>query len=141
MLTHVCLFYDSMDLSPPGSSCLWNFPGKKTGVGFHFLFQGIFLTEGSNPRLRRWQGYSSALRHLGSSVGAPWFKYEGASSGRFVSSRPCSERTGKAGCNPRPVLLTRPALRHSAMKTAPGGALSMSTDTSFTVRRLKWGNT
>ena len=26
----------------------WNFPGKKTGVGCHFLLQGIFLTQGLN---------------------------------------------------------------------------------------------
>ena len=25
--------------------CLWNFPGKNTGVGFHFLLQGIFPTQ------------------------------------------------------------------------------------------------
>ena len=31
--------------------CPWNFPGKITGVGCHFLFQGIFLTQGSNPHL------------------------------------------------------------------------------------------
>ena len=31
--------------------CSWDFPGKNTGVGCHFLFQGIFLTQGSNPRL------------------------------------------------------------------------------------------
>ena len=24
--------------------CTWNFPGKNTGVGCHFLLQGIFLT-------------------------------------------------------------------------------------------------
>ena len=35
---------DPMEYSPPGSSCLWDFPGKNTGVGCHFLFQGIFLT-------------------------------------------------------------------------------------------------
>ena len=28
--------------------CPWNFPGKSTGVGCHFLLQGIFLTQGSN---------------------------------------------------------------------------------------------
>ena len=33
----------------PGSSCPWDFPGKYTGVGCHFLFQRIFLTHGSNP--------------------------------------------------------------------------------------------
>ena len=31
--------------------CLWDFPGKSTGVGCHFLLQGIFLTQGSNPGL------------------------------------------------------------------------------------------
>ena len=31
--------------------CSWDFPGNNTGVSCHFLFQGIFLTQGSNPRL------------------------------------------------------------------------------------------
>ena len=34
---------DPMDCSP------WNSLGKSTGVGCHFLLQGIFLTQGSNP--------------------------------------------------------------------------------------------
>ena len=42
---------DSMDCSPPGSSVHGNFPGKSAGVGCHFLFQGIFLTQGLNPSL------------------------------------------------------------------------------------------
>ena len=29
--------------------CPWDSPGKNTGVGSHFLLQGIFLTQGSNP--------------------------------------------------------------------------------------------
>ena len=29
----------------------WNSPGKNTGVGCHFLLQGIFPTQGSNPGL------------------------------------------------------------------------------------------
>ena len=29
----------------------WDFPGKNTGVGLHFLLQGIFLTQGSNLHL------------------------------------------------------------------------------------------
>ena len=28
--------------------CPWDFPGRNTGVGGHFLLQGIFLTRGSN---------------------------------------------------------------------------------------------
>ena len=38
--------------------CLWNFPGKNTGVGCHFFLQGMFLTERSNPcllSLLHWQ--------------------------------------------------------------------------------------
>ena len=28
-----------------------DFPGKNTGVGCHFLLQGVFLTQGTNPGL------------------------------------------------------------------------------------------
>ena len=31
--------------------CPWGSPGKNAGVGCHFLLQGIFLTQGSNPHL------------------------------------------------------------------------------------------
>ena len=31
--------------------CPWDFPDKNTGVSCHFLLQGIFLTQGSNPHL------------------------------------------------------------------------------------------
>ena len=42
----------------------WNYPGKNTGVGCHFLL-GIFLTQGSNLRLLHWQVDSLLLSHLG----------------------------------------------------------------------------
>ena len=35
--------------------CPWDFPGKSPGVGCHFLLQGIFLTQASNPNLLHWQ--------------------------------------------------------------------------------------
>ena len=38
-------------LQPARLLCPWDFPGKNTGVGSHFLLQGIFLTQGSNPGL------------------------------------------------------------------------------------------
>ena len=40
-----------MDCSLPDSSVHKSFPGKNTGVGCHFLLQGIFLTQGLNPSL------------------------------------------------------------------------------------------
>ena len=33
--------------------CPWDFPGENTGMGCHFLLQGIFPTQGSNPHLLR----------------------------------------------------------------------------------------
>ena len=37
------------ELQPSRFLCPWNFPGKNTGVSCHFLLQGTFLTQGSNP--------------------------------------------------------------------------------------------
>ena len=38
-------------LEPARLLCPWDSPGKNTAVGCHFLLQGIFLTQGSNPGL------------------------------------------------------------------------------------------
>ena len=38
--------FDPMD--PSKILCLWDFLGKNSGVGCHFLLQGIFLNQGSN---------------------------------------------------------------------------------------------
>ena len=49
------------ELEPTRLLCLWNFPGKNTGVGCHFLLLGIFLTQGLNSsllRLLHWQADS-----------------------------------------------------------------------------------
>ena len=58
-----------MDCSPPGSSVHWDSLDKSTGVGCHFLLQGIFPTLGSNLsllHLLHWQADSLPLSHLGS---------------------------------------------------------------------------
>ena len=38
-------------LSPSRSLCPWDSPGQNVRVGCHFLLQGIFPTQGSNPHL------------------------------------------------------------------------------------------
>ena len=56
-----------LDCSPPDSSD--RFPGKNGGVGCHFLLQGIFPIQGSNPCLLwllQLQVDSLPLSHLGS---------------------------------------------------------------------------
>ena len=42
------------------------FPGKSTGVDCHFLLQGIFLTQGSNPDLLHCRQTLYCLSHQGS---------------------------------------------------------------------------
>ena len=49
--------------------CPWNFPDKKTGVGCHSLFQGIPLTQGSNPGLLHCRQTLYCLSHQGGSDG------------------------------------------------------------------------
>ena len=51
----VCVSYSVMSdsllphgLWPARLLCPWNVPGKNTGMGCHFLLQGIFLTQGLN---------------------------------------------------------------------------------------------
>ena len=53
-------------LKPIRLFCPWDFPGKNTGVGCHFLLQGIFPTQGLNPHFLHWQADSLPLNHLGS---------------------------------------------------------------------------
>ena len=50
-----------MSLQPHGLQATrllspWNSSGKNPGAGCHFLLQGIFPTQGSNPCLLSWQG-------------------------------------------------------------------------------------
>ena len=50
LLSDVQLFVTPWTVAPR-LLCPWDFPGKNTGVGCHALVQGIFLTQGSNPRV------------------------------------------------------------------------------------------
>ena len=49
--------------NPMGSLCPWNSPGKNTGVDSHSLFQGIFLTQGSNSGLQHCRQILYCLSH------------------------------------------------------------------------------
>ena len=50
----------------------WDFPGKDTGVGCHFLLQGIFPTQGSNPGLLHCRQILYWLSYKGSPC-SPYF--------------------------------------------------------------------
>ena len=53
-LVHACGLSHSVlsaSLQSARLLCPWDSPGRDTGVGCHFLLQGIFLTQGSNSLL------------------------------------------------------------------------------------------
>ena len=58
----------SRGLQPARLHCPWDFLGKNTGVGCHFLLQGIFSTQESNLSLLHWQADSLPLSHEGSHI-------------------------------------------------------------------------
>ena len=65
---------DPMDYSWPSSSVHEDSPGNNTGVGCHAVLQGIFLTQGSNPRLLclfHWEVSSLPLVRPGKSKAPP----------------------------------------------------------------------
>ena len=53
-------------LYPTRPLCPWYFPSNNTGVGCHFSFQEIFLTQGWNQGLLHWWESSLPLNHQGS---------------------------------------------------------------------------
>ena len=57
---------DPNGLQPTRLLCPWNFPGTSTGVDCHFLLQGIFPTQGSNPGLPHCRQTLYHLSHQGS---------------------------------------------------------------------------
>ena len=57
---------DSIDCSLPGSSVHGDSPGKNTGVGCYILLQGIFPTQGIEPRSAVLQTDSLLSDHQGS---------------------------------------------------------------------------
>ena len=62
-VTKPCLCYP-VDLEPTRLLCLWDFPGRNTGVGYQTLLQGIFPTQGLKPCLLcllHWQADSLPL--------------------------------------------------------------------------------
>ena len=61
-------FYSVMPPRCVRKICPWDSSGKNTGVGCHFLLQGIFPTQGSNPWLLHYLHW-----HVGSlPLGSPW---------------------------------------------------------------------
>ena len=68
----------------------WDSPGKNTGVGCHFLLQGIFLTQGLNPCLLWYRQILYRLSHQESPETPPSSRAEGLLSLHGLESNPGS---------------------------------------------------
>ena len=75
LVTQSCPICDPKDCSLPGSSVHGDSPGKNIGVGCHALLQGIFVTQGLNPRLLHCRGSLHYLSHQGSPRILDWVAY------------------------------------------------------------------
>ena len=75
--------YDPMDCSPPGSSVYGIFQ-ENTGVGCHFLLQGIFPTQGLSPWVSsisciagrafiHWATWEAQLNIYEDTISVPWW--------------------------------------------------------------------
>ena len=70
-------------LQPIRLLCPWDFPGGNTGVGCHFLLQGIFPTQRLNPSLLHCRQIVYQLSHQGSPRLQQWAAYPFCSSPTF----------------------------------------------------------
>ena len=71
VLSHVQLLMPH-GLWPTRIFCPWNFQGKNTGVGWHFLFQGIDPTQGSNHCLSCLTCINRQILYHWATWKAPW---------------------------------------------------------------------
>ena len=67
LVTQSCLTLRPRELRHTRLLCLWDFPGKNTGVCNHSLLQGLFLTQGSNLKLLHCRQILFHLSYQGSS--------------------------------------------------------------------------
>ena len=65
---HSVMFNSWQTHEPTRLPCPWNSPGRNTGVGCHFLLQGIFLTQEWNPGLPHCKQSLYHLSHKGSPI-------------------------------------------------------------------------
>ena len=73
-------------VQPARLLCPWDSPGKNTGVGCHFLLEGIFPTQRSNLRLLHWQADSLSL----APPGKPPLLSKGLKGSHLLKQKPSS---------------------------------------------------
>ena len=103
-------------LWPTRLLCPWDFPGKNTGVGCHFLLQEILPTKGLNPRLQA-EALLLESRNLGSAPSHPCLKL-------FLQPMLGTVGVGRAEANSSNCARKQSPRNHSSMKRKLGCSLS-----------------
>ena len=98
-------------LWPARLLCPWNFSGKNTGVGCHFLLQGIFPSQGTNPGLPHCRWILYQLNHKGSPAGSDG-KASACNAGDLGSISGLGRSPGEGNGNP---------LQHSCLENPTDG--------------------
>ena len=76
LVTQSCpTLFDPIDCRPPCSSVHGDSPSKNTGVDCHFLLQGMFTTQESNPELLNCRWILYCLRHQRNPSILEWASY------------------------------------------------------------------
>ena len=116
----------------------WDFPGRNTGVGCHFLLQGIFPTQGLNPHLLHWQ-------HLSLKDKTNFLKPPGGASGKPSACQcktPKRCRYGKSPWRrkwqPTPVFL--PGKSHPLSTGSQTVVTTEHTDTHLKPQAQEWSS-
>ena len=114
-LCNVCLTLRSHGLQPTRLLCLWNSPGKNTGVGSHSLLQGIFLTQGSNLGLLHYRQILYHLSHQGSPTLDRWGGVQSSQESPSLSKDETVRESTKESCddwNPSRIFESMSLQRH-----------------------------
>ena len=113
--------------------CLWNFPGKNTGVDCHFLLQEIFPSQGLNPGLPHCRQMLYHLSHQGSfSLDTPGNQWNTAFQKVEVSIRGKGREGGGNLKRIRRLLRKSPSIQWLVGQTLVMG-------TSGMIMALEWG--
>ena len=91
----------------PPALCPWDFPGKNTGVVYHFLLQGIFLTRDLNLGLL----HCRQILYLNYACSPPGSSAHGILQARLLEWVPC----------PPPGDLLHPGLKPTSSYTTCSG--------------------
>ena len=110
---------------PTRLCCPWDSPGKNTGVVCHFLLQGIFPTQGSNPCFPHCRWILYILSHQGSPVDSENSANSLTCLVAEMKCPLCTHRTYQWEGSPIPLMTKKETKRQRGKKYVKSNLLTM----------------